>query len=222
MSTPGANSSVKNEVATPLGRTPWRGCGSSGTDLLRDPGGILKYQAKDRVCTPSPEEAHGNMRNGEKDETKQWRDEVREYTTGTQDTADQAKISSGDGDKIDIPCMVPEAPTALYQNLRLSSFSGDTDRKGDVDFETWMYEVECLQEDQSCNRSLILRMVKRSLRGSAAKLVMLMPKDVTLNDIVQKLDGVYGEIESGALFLSRFYANKQREIESIADYGVRL
>ena len=115
-------------------------------------------------------------------------------------------------------------PQIVVQNsLRLSLFSGDLRPKGgEVPFEIWKNEVECLAGEEGCNADTLSRIVRRSLRGEAAQLVLHLRVDATVHDIVAKLEGFYGTVESGAVLLQQLYSSKQGAGESVTAYSARL
>ena len=118
----------------------------------------------------------------------------------------------------------PEAPrphTVIQNPLKLSLFSGDPRPKGgEVSFEAWRQEIDCLKLDEVCSPNALARLVRRSLRGEAGQLVLNMGVDV--GEIVSKLEGFYGTVESGAVLLQQLYASKQGPDETIAAYSARL
>ena len=116
------------------------------------------------------------------------------------------------------------SPQVVLQNpVRLSSFSGDPKPKGgEVNFELWRYEVECLRRDNTYSADALARLVRRSLRGEASQLILHLGVDATVDQIVDKLEGFYGTVESGAVLLQQLYAAKQGPDETIAAYSARL
>ena len=115
-------------------------------------------------------------------------------------------------------------PQIVVQNQhKLSFFSGDTKTKGgEVSFEIWKYEIECLQLDDACSPEALNRLVRRSLRGEAGQMVLNMAPDATTQDIVHKLEGFYGSLGSGAVLLQQLYCTRQLPGEAIAAYSARL
>lgn len=65
-------------------------------------------------------------------------------------------------------------------------------------------------------------MVRHSLRGEAGQIEIHMEARATLTDIFDKLEGLYGTVESGAVLLQQLYGAKQGPLESIASYSARL
>ena len=109
------------------------------------------------------------------------------------------------------------------QPPRLATFSGGKDAKGsDTTFELWHYEVKCLMQDKVYPRKLVLHAVRKSLRGEAGEVAMLVGEKATLEQILGKLEGIYGIVEPGENILSEFYAAYQGRDETVSTWGCRL
>lgn len=103
---------------------------------------------------------------------------------------------------------------------RFTNFSGE--EKSDTSFEVWKNDVKCAIQDGSASTSMILQAIRSSLKGKARSLLLTLPMDATPDEILQKLDGIYGNIYPSEKLLEQFYEAKQQEGESVADYGMRL
>lgn len=114
-----------------------------------------------------------------------------------------------------------DAQSVLGRVPRISTFSG-SNTKTDASFEAWKFEVKCLMNDKSVNRDLLLRGVRKSLRGEPSKLCIHLGETASVETIMKKLEGVYGIVESGTTLLQQFYNAKQENDESVAVYGCRL
>lgn len=64
--------------------------------------------------------------------------------------------------------------------------------------------------------------IRRSLTGSAARIVMYQGPDKPLSDILETLVSVYGSVENKQQLLSEFYGARQREDEDITAWSGRL
>ena len=93
----------------------------------------------------------------------------------------------------------------------------DSNSKGDVSFEAWTFEVKCLMKDKVYHKDLLLQSVRRSLKGEASRLAMHLGEDASLSDL-QKLEIIYGIVESGTTLLQQFYNSKQDAGETVATY----
>ena len=134
------------------------------------------------------------------------------------------KVNNGEDPKSkDTAQNVQSVPVVMPSHGKLSFFSGDPKVKGgEVPFESWKYEVECLQGDKHLDTNTLGLIVRRSLRGEAGQIVLHMGAGASVNDIVQKLEGLYGTVESGAVLLQQLYDSKQGAEESISSYSARL
>ncbi len=109
----------------------------------------------------------------------------------------------------------------LQQPPRVSNFSGDTS-KGDAAFDLWEYEVKCLIKEGVHTNDSIHQAVRKSLKGEAGRMAMRLGPNATLDDIITKLQGVFGLVETSETLLTDFYAARQRDDESVVSWGCRL
>ncbi|XP_060553853.1 uncharacterized protein LOC132714939 [Ruditapes philippinarum] len=106
---------------------------------------------------------------------------------------------------------------------KLPIFSGSEDvPKGEVKFDVWQFEVKCLISDSHTPQSLILQAIRNSLKGQARSMLVSVGEQATPSDIINKLDGFYGTVESGEDLMQLFYNDCQKPTETIVSFGVRL
>ena len=74
--------------------------------------------------------------------------------------------------------------------MRVLPFSGEN-QKGDVSFEVWKYELQCLIRDDFYPEALILQSVRKSLRGKARDILLTLPQTAKPPDILSKFEGIY-------------------------------
>ena len=103
---------------------------------------------------------------------------------------------------------------------RFPIFSGDD--KSDVTFDVWKFEVKCAIREGTCSNAWIAQSIRSSLRGKARSLLLTLPGIATPDQIIWKLEGVYGNIYPSEQLIQQFYAAKQEPKESVAEYGMRL
>jgi len=103
---------------------------------------------------------------------------------------------------------------------KLPFFSGE-EAKGEVSFDLWSYEVQCLLEAGK-PLDIIGLSIRRSLRGKAAKVIMNTDPKATPQLIIKKLRSLYGVVEDQDILLENFLAARQTAGESVADWAVRL
>ena len=103
---------------------------------------------------------------------------------------------------------------------RFPNFSGE--EKSDTSFEVWKSDVKSVIQDGACSESIILQSIRSSLKGKARSLLLTLPGDASPDQIVHKLEGVYGNTYPSEQLIQTFYAAKQETGESVANYGMRL
>lgn len=111
--------------------------------------------------------------------------------------------------------------TERRQLPRLSIFYGEKD-KGEVTYLTWKYEIECLIVEKKYQHDQILMAIRRSAKGEAASILRRLGVKATLDEIIQKFDSYYGDIDSPELILKKFYAVEQKAAESLITYATRV
>lgn len=103
---------------------------------------------------------------------------------------------------------------------RFSIFSGE--EKCETSFDVWKNDVQCALRDGACSANIVMQAIRSSLKGKARSFLLTLPTDATPEQIVTKLDGVYGNIYPTEKLIQQFYASKQEDGESVVDYGMRL
>ena len=103
---------------------------------------------------------------------------------------------------------------------QLPFFSGE-DQKGDVSFEVWKFELSCLIKENYPD-SLILQSIRKNLRGKAREILLTLGETAKPADILNKLEGIYGNVSTNEVLLQQFYIEFQHKDESVADYSIRI
>lgn len=111
----------------------------------------------------------------------------------------------------------PVVPAALNHFPRLPVFSGE---KGETSFLQWKSEVLCVKQEEQVG--VVMQAVRRSLRGNAADVLLHLGDSVTLDQLLEKMEVVFGEVLSAEQLLEGFYSAKQKANESVATWGCRL
>lgn len=110
-----------------------------------------------------------------------------------------------------------------YNPPKLPFFSGaDEPAKGETSYEVWNYEVKCLQNSEYLPEHVLLHSIRSSLRGAARDLLIPLGENASVEEILEKLDGFYGNVSSAETIIQSFYNDFQKENESIAAFGSRL
>ena len=132
------------------------------------------------------------------------------------------KMSGQTGKATNLSSMNQSFVTAPSYNFpKLPVFSGaEEPSKGEVSYEVWQYEARCLQK--SLPENVLLLSIRTSLRGAARDLLIPLGEDATVDEIIDKLDGFYGNVSSPETLIQSFYSDCQREGECVATFGSRL
>lgn len=70
---------------------------------------------------------------------------------------------------------------------RIPPFSGDEPpQKGDVSYSEWRFEIRCLQSDPEVSFSHLLQAIRRSLRGTARKMLIPLGDKATTGEIFRQ------------------------------------
>ena len=104
---------------------------------------------------------------------------------------------------------------------KIPPFSGE-DKSGEVKFDVWRYEVKCIIREANYPEPVILQAIRNSLRGKARSLLITLPPHASPNNILEKLEGVYGNVSAHESLMETFYKMKQEPNESLAEFGMRL
>ncbi|XP_069115984.1 paraneoplastic antigen Ma1 homolog [Argopecten irradians] len=113
----------------------------------------------------------------------------------------------------------PHSRFLVTQPPRLPIFSGDG--KGDVTYDLWRYEVESLQKEEFTPEQ-ISAAVRRSLRGEASRIAMRLGSGTAIEDLLQKMESIYGIVDKPESVLAAFYSARQGKEEDVTTWGCRL
>ena len=105
---------------------------------------------------------------------------------------------------------------------KLPNFSGSQPGKNEVAYDEWQYEVKCLMSQKIHTDGAILQSTRRSLHGEPGRVVMRLGPLASVQDILHKLDGIYGIVERGETLLGDFYSATQGDEEDVVAWSCRL
>lgn len=80
----------------------------------------------------------------------------------------------------------------------------------------------CLQNYEYLPEHVLSYSIRSSLRGAARDLLIPLGDNVSVEEILNKLDGFYGNVSSTETIIQSFYNNFQKENASIPAFGSRL
>jgi hypothetical protein len=104
---------------------------------------------------------------------------------------------------------------------RLSQFSGDPGTK-DVCYQQWKCELLDISHDQVYSTHQISQCVRRSLRGTAADVLLHLGTDITVPAVIDKFDNIFGDVLPPEVLLEQFYTARQKAGELVATWACRL
>ena len=105
---------------------------------------------------------------------------------------------------------------------RLSQFSGESGNKNEVSYAQWSFEVKGMQRDGTYSEGSVLQTIRRSLKGKAGEVLLHLGDDVTVKEVLAKLELVFGNVLPAEAILERFYMARQEEGENVATWACRI
>ena len=106
---------------------------------------------------------------------------------------------------------------------KLNFFSGEEPiPKGETSYREWRYEVSCYLQDPEMQEHTIISAIRRSLRGTAKSIVIPLGEKATVDELLQKLDTLFGDISTNEMIMQEFFNSYQKEYETVAVFGCRL
>ncbi|MCG8031950.1 MAG: hypothetical protein JAZ03_07220 [Candidatus Thiodiazotropha taylori] len=113
-----------------------------------------------------------------------------------------------------------------FQNTyvpKLPIFSGaEEPQKGEASYEVWSFEVKCLKNSANLPDHILFQSIRNSLRGTARDMLVPLGEHATVDEILEKLDGFFGNVYTSETLMQSFYSDCQKDNESIVIYGSRL
>ena len=110
-----------------------------------------------------------------------------------------------------------------YSFPKFSLFSGEDPKpKSEASFEEWRYEVNCTRDSGDYSESMVAQAIRKSLRNPAKKVLLPLGTAASVDTMMDKLEGVFGNVAKGQLVLKEFYTAAQLETETVTAWGLRL
>ena len=92
----------------------------------------------------------------------------------------------------------------------------------ETQYDEWKREVEVMRDSRIYNDDMLKQAVRNSLTGNIRKVLLTMKADVTLEEIIDKLESIYGNVRTGESVIEEFYSSNQTKEESVSAWGLRL
>ena len=104
-----------------------------------------------------------------------------------------------------------------------NTFSGtEPIPKNESSFEEWKLETEYLAKSGKYSDETVNLSIRHSLKGQARKVLVTLGPLATSEQIVNKLENVFGNVASGESVLQEFYTACQKSDESVTLWGIRI
>ncbi|XP_021350690.1 uncharacterized protein LOC110448649 [Mizuhopecten yessoensis] len=141
-------------------------------------------------------------------------------STGGLDTANPSMAGQGVSGNVVSQGIGSTTGTLDTRFYKLPLFSGDQG-KGEATFDLWKYEVQCLI-DTGKSQDVIGQSIRRSLKGTAARVAMRLGANATPAQLIAKLRSLYGIVDDQETLLENFYAAHQQPKENVTEWACRL
>ena len=102
---------------------------------------------------------------------------------------------------------------------KLPKFSGDSS-KDSVSYAQWQFEVQT--HSLNYTESKMKEAIVVALTGTAADIIRMMGRNVSVEEILKKLSSIYGTIGTMDSMLEAFYKMEQEQGEDVAKYASRV
>lgn len=79
-----------------------------------------------------------------------------------------------------------------------------------------------MQRDGNYSEPLLMQAIRRSLKGNAGEVLLNLGGEVTTEEVLAKLDLVFGNVLPAEAILESFYKARQEEGESVASWACRI
>jgi len=138
-------------------------------------------------------------------------------------------VSAAQGDDGEVEVKQEDAKPQLANTIvkentpRIPIFTGAAPTKAEhVAFEVWQYEVKCLVRSKRYSEEVILHAMRLSLRGEASKVAVRLGETVTVEQLLQRMRNLYGNVYVGQDVLAAFYSAHQEKDETVVAWSCRL
>ena len=106
---------------------------------------------------------------------------------------------------------------------KFTVFSGeDPKSKTEASYEEWKYEVTCVQKDDMYTKEAISQGIRKSLLGQAKRVLLPLGTEASNKEMLNRLEGVFGNVATGESVLQEFYTAAQKQDETVTAWDLRL
>ena len=105
----------------------------------------------------------------------------------------------------------------------ITPFSGmEPVQKNECSFEDWKLEIQCLIQSGAYPDYIVAQCIRNSLKVPAKRAIVTLGSSVTSQELIEKLQNVFGNVASGESVLTEFYTSSQQPTESVTMWDLRL
>ena len=109
-----------------------------------------------------------------------------------------------------------------YDIPKLPYFSGDQPpMKGEESYSVWRFETRCMISE-NLPEHVSLQVVRKSLRGTARWALISLGEAANLEEVLDKLDMLFGNVATNESVMQSFYNENQKPTENVTTYGCRI
>ena len=106
------------------------------------------------------------------------------------------------------PNLIKEIKMTTTGRAILPAYNGDSE---DGTLHMWLYEIQALVSEKRSEAD-IKHAIRRSVKGEAATFLSTTEVDLTVSEIVKKMNAAFGPTSTGLSILSKFYALRQGDL----------
>ena len=134
------------------------------------------------------------------------------------------QIQSGlPSEAIDKVTIKKKAEVTHFVKPYITPFSGiEPVQKNECSFEDWKLEIQCLIQLGAYPDYIVAQCIRNSLKVPAKRAIVTLGSSVTSQELIEKLQNVFGNVASGESVLTEFYTSSQQPTESVTMWGLRL
>ena len=110
-----------------------------------------------------------------------------------------------------------------YNPIFLPRFSGCFPTpKSEASYRVWKHQLEAIQVEESLNENRTRQLIRRSLVGEAAEVLVNLPISASSHEVISALDDNYGVDTEKVDGWTRFHSAAQKNDESVTAWQMRL
>ena len=110
-----------------------------------------------------------------------------------------------------------------YSFPKFTVFSGEEPKpKTEATYEEWLYEVKSVQNDGIFSDQAIGQAIRKSLKGQAKQVLIPLGTSATLEQTLNKLEAMFGNMATGDSVMQEFYTATQNQGETVTAWSLRI